>query len=50
MFELFQRSYNFHAVVYTNSPVIIQLCNRLGIYTESNYEYDIEECNSDTVE
>lgn len=42
MFELFQRYYNFRAVVYTNSPVVISLCSRLGIYTEGNYEYPIK--------
>ena len=37
MFELFQRTYSFRAVVYTNSPIVVRLCSSLGIYSEGNY-------------
>lgn len=41
MFELFQRYFNFRAVVYTNSPLVTDLCNRLGIYSEGDYAYPL---------
>lgn len=37
MFELFQRTYSFRAVVFTNSPIIVRFCASLGIYSEGNY-------------
>ena len=37
MFELFQRTYSFRAVVFTNSPGIVRFCASLGIYSEGNY-------------
>ena len=40
MFGLFQRSYPFRAIVYTNDPVITKVCDSLNITTESNYGCD----------
>lgn len=38
MLDLFQRSYSFRAIIYTNDPVIVSVCNALHIMTDGNYE------------
>lgn len=39
MLDLFQRSYSFRAIIYTNDPVIVSVCNALHIMTDGNYEW-----------
>lgn len=39
MFDLFQRSYSFRAIIYTNDPVIVSVCNSLHIMTDGDYEW-----------
>lgn len=39
MFDLFQRSYSFRAIIYTNDPVIVSVCNALHIMTDGNYQW-----------
>lgn len=38
MLDLFQRSYSFRAIIYTNDPVIVSVCDSLHIMTDGNYE------------
>ena len=41
MFELFQRTFSFRAIVYTNSKILARICASLGIYSEGNYGVNI---------
>ncbi|OAO17167.1 hypothetical protein AV274_1106 [Blastocystis sp. ATCC 50177/Nand II] len=41
MLDLFQRSYSFRAIIYTNDPVIVSVCNALHIMTDGNYEVNV---------